>query len=88
MNYIRRIKKWQNLGYEVILYFLKLPNEEMAVDRVKLRVSEGGHNIPDLVIKRRFKKGWINFLSHYKNTVDAWVVFDNSGEIPTLLDES
>ncbi len=60
----------------------------MAVQRVKLRVSEGGHNIPERVIKRRFKKGWDNFLSHYKNTVDAWVVFDNSGEIPILLEES
>ncbi|MCU7836868.1 MAG: hypothetical protein KZQ83_16655 [gamma proteobacterium symbiont of Taylorina sp.] len=60
----------------------------MAVDRVKLRVSEGGHNIPELVIKRRFKKGWKNFSSHYKKSVDAWVVFDNSGEIPILLDES
>jgi predicted ABC-type ATPase len=60
----------------------------MAVERVKLRVLEGGHNIPKFVIERRFKKGWENFLSHYRNTVDAWVVFDNSGEIPILLDES
>ncbi len=88
LNYVRRIRNWQNLGYEVILYFLKLPNEKMAVDRVKLRVLEGGHNIPELVIKRRFKKGWKNFSSHYKKSVDAWVVFDNSGEIPILLDES
>ena len=88
LNYIRRIRTWQNLGYKVILYFLKLPNEEMAVDRVKLRVSEGGHDIPDVVIKRRFTKGWGNFLSHYKNTVDTWVIFDNSGEVPILLDES
>ena len=88
LNYIRRISNWQNSGYEVILYFLKLPNKEMAVDRVKLRVSEGGHNIPELVINRRFKKGWDNFLCHYKKAVDAWVVFDNSGEIPILLDES
>ena len=88
LNYIRRIRAWQNLGYKVILYFLKLPNEEMAVNRVKLRVSEGGHDIPDVVIKRRFTKGWGNFLSHYKKTVDTWVVFDNSGEVPILLDES
>jgi predicted ABC-type ATPase len=51
-------------------------------------VSEGGHNIPKPVITRRFKKGWGNFLAHYKNMVDAWVVFDNSGEVPVILDES
>jgi len=88
LNYLRRIKHWQDLGYEVILYFLKLPDEAMAVNRVKLRVSEGGHNIPEPVIKRRYRKGWDNFLLHYKDAVDAWVVFDNSGKIPIILDES
>ncbi|RKZ37726.1 MAG: Zeta toxin family protein [Gammaproteobacteria bacterium] len=88
LNYVRRIKRWQNQGYEVILFFLKLSNEEMAINRVKLRVSEGGHNIPKEVIKRRFNKGWYNFQNHYKYCVDAWVIFDNSGESPILLKES
>lgn len=88
LNYVRRIKRWQAQGYEVILFFLKLPNEEMAINRVKLRVSEGGHSVPEEVIKRRFNKGWHNFQNHYKNSVDAWVVFDNSGEFPILLEES
>jgi predicted ABC-type ATPase len=88
LNYIRRIEKWKKLGYEIILYFLKLPNEEMAVHRVKLRVAEGGHNVPENVIKRRYKKGWYNFQNYYKHSVDAWVVFDNSGEVPLILEES
>ncbi len=88
LNYIRRIEMWRKVGYEVILYFLKLPNEEMAVHRVKLRVSEGGHNVPEEVIKRRYRKGWGNFEDHYKYVVDAWVVFDNSGEVPVVLEES
>ncbi len=88
LNYIRRIEKWKKLGYEIILYFLKLPNEEMAVQRVKLRVAEGGHNVPENVIKRRYKKGWYNFQNYYKHSVNAWVVFDNSGEVPLILEES
>ncbi len=88
LNYIRRIKIWKNQGYEVVLFFLTLPNEEMAVRRVKLRVAEGGHNIPENVIKRRYQKGWHNFQNHYKHLVDAYVIFDNSGEIPIVLDES
>lgn len=71
LNYIRRIRCWQSVGYEVVLYFLKLPNDALTIDRVKLRVSEGGHYIPEIVIKRRFKKGWENFLSHYKKIVDS-----------------
>jgi len=88
LNYIPRIKTWKKLGYEVILYFLKLPDEAMAIHRVKLRVAEGGHNIPEKVIKRRYKKGWYNFQHYYKNIVDAWVVFDNSGEELLILEES
>ena len=88
MNYIHRIKFWQKQGYEVILFFLKLPSEEMAINRVRLRVSEGGHHVPEKVIKRRYHKGWLNFQKQYQHLVDSWVIFDNSGEIPIILDES
>jgi len=88
LNYIRRIKTWRALGYETILYFLKLPSEEMAIHRVKLRVAEGGHNVPEDVIRRRYHKGWNNFHNVYKHCVDAWVIFDNSGETPIVLEES
>jgi predicted ABC-type ATPase len=72
----------------VILFFLKLPSKEMAIQRVKLRVSEGGHNIPTETIKRRFVKGWNNFNNVYKDLVDAWVVFDNSTEQPLIIEQS
>jgi len=87
LNYIESIKKWKKIGYEVILYFLSLPNEEMAVKRVQLRVTQGGHNVPEDVIKRRYHRGWINFQNHYKEVVDAWVIFDNSGNVPLVLKE-
>lgn len=87
-NYIRRIQEWQQAGYEVILYFLKLPSEEMAIERVRLRVAEGGHHVADNVIRRRYVKGLENLEMHYKKIVDAWVVFDNSGNIPIVLEES
>jgi predicted ABC-type ATPase len=65
-----------------------LGSETMAVHRVKLRVAEGGHNVPENVIKRRYHKGWHNFHNYYKHCVDAYVVFDNSGAIPILLEVS
>ena len=57
---IDRIKKWKQIGYEVILYFLKLPNEKMAIKRVQLRVDQGGHNVPKDVIIRRYPRGGKN----------------------------
>lgn len=88
LTYIHRIKEWQAVGYEVILYFLKLPDIQMSIERVRLRVAEGGHNVPEDVIKRRYQKGWQNLNAHYKKIVDVWVVFDNSGAIPLVLEES
>ena len=87
LNYIDRIKNWKKAGYEIILYFLKLPNEKMAIKRVETRVSEGGHSVPENVIIRRYHRGWENFQKHYKHIVDDWVVFDNSGDIPMILEE-
>jgi len=88
LNYIDHIKKWKQTGYEVILYFLKLPSEEMAIKRVQLRVAEGGHNVPEDVIIRRYHRGWENFQKYYKHLVDVWVIFDNSGDIPLVLEEN
>lgn len=87
LNYVEQIKKWKKIGYEVILYYLSLPSEEMAVQRVQLRISQGGHNVPVDVVKRRYHRGWKNFLNHYKELVDTWVIFDNSGNIPKVLKE-
>jgi predicted ABC-type ATPase len=53
-SYLNLVKRAQLLGYEVVLYFFYLPSAEMAKERVKLRVSEGGHNIPADVIERRY----------------------------------
>ena len=85
-NYLNRIKKWREAGYEVILYYLKLHNEKIAIERVSLRVSEGGHNISEKIIRRRYQKGLRN-LPLYQEVVNSWVVFDNSGETPFILKE-
>ena len=86
-NYSRLIPEWQNKGYMVKLYFLKLPDPEFALARVMQRVREGGHNVPEDVVRRRFKTGWNNFETLYKNLVDEWVLVDNAGEWPILIDE-
>ncbi|MDB5207086.1 MAG: zeta toxin [Flavisolibacter sp.] len=60
-SYLNLVKQAQLLGYDVVLYFFYLPSAEMAKERVKLRVSKGGHNIPPGVIERRYEAGLKNF---------------------------
>lgn len=85
-GYRDKIQRWRSLGYEVVLYYFKLESVEIAIDRVKQRVSEGGHNIPETDIRRRFDRSWNNFREIYMQIVDAWVIFDTSGEEPKLLE--
>ena len=86
-SYARRIPRWRADGYRVKLFFLRLPTPEAAIARVAQRVSEGGHDVPEPLIRRRFHTGWRNLEHVYRDLVDAWAVFDNSGDVPMLVAE-
>ena len=86
-GHARRIPRWRAQGYRVKLFFLRLPTAEAAIGRVAQRVSEGGHDVPEPVIRRRFDAGWRNFEQIYRDLVDAWAIFDNSGDAPQLVAE-
>lgn len=85
-SYARMIPVWQGKGFAVRLIFLSLENVEMAIARVAERVAQGGHCIPEDVIRRRFVAGLANFKNVYKNIVDTWALYDNSGASPVLVD--
>ena len=86
--YLRHIARWQAAGYSVKLVFLKLASADEAMARVRLRVQQGGHHIPEDVIRRRFDAGLKNFTQFYAPMADAWALYDNSGSTPVLLDWS
>ncbi|MBT3785594.1 Zeta toxin family protein [bacterium] len=86
LNYTRHIPRWQELGYFVRLYFLSLSSVDIAITRVSERVRKGGHNIPADVIERRFKSGQKNFNSSYKGLVNEWILFENNGSVPAILE--
>jgi predicted ABC-type ATPase len=85
---VRHIRCWQAAGYRVELIFLRLARAEEALARVAQRVRQGGHHIAEPVIRRRFLAGLENFERHYAPLVDAWALYDNAGEVPTLLNWS
>ena len=73
-------------GYRVVLHFLSLPTVELAKERVRQRVKQGGHHIPADVIERRFQRGHAN-LERYKPIADDWKVWDTAFGNPELIDE-
>jgi predicted ABC-type ATPase len=84
-GYLRQIDRWQAAGYKVKLVFLQLASPEEAIARVAQRVRQGGHDIPEDVIRRRFFAGRTNFERWYRPRVDSWALYDNSGAITKLL---
>lgn len=72
-SYSGKVRKAQELGYHVTLLFFWLPSQRLAIERVE----EGGHDIPEHVIKRRFVRGIENLLNIYLNLCDETIVVDN-----------
>ena len=87
-TYLKKIAVWQAMGYQVKLWFLSLPSADVAVSRVALRVAQGGHNIPEDIIRRRFQAGLDNFHSFYSKVVNSWALYDIYHRPPRLIDWS
>jgi predicted ABC-type ATPase len=84
-SYATLLKELKKKGYELHLFFLWIPDPELAIERIKDRVREGGHNVPVEDVKRRFTRCMHNFFSLYEPLVDSWMLFDNSKAKPVLL---
>ncbi|OYT13472.1 MAG: zeta toxin [Bacteroidetes bacterium 4572_114] len=79
-SYVNLIQQAHDKGYFVTLLFFWLNTPDLAVKRVKTRVQEGGHDIPENIIRRRYDSGLRNFFQLYIPISDNWLLIDNSGE--------
>lgn len=84
--YARLIPIWRAAGYHVKLIFLSLPSEKLALSRVATRVAQGGHAVPDEVVRRRFDAGLRQFNEVYRPLVNSWLLLDNSGQRPVVIE--
>ena len=86
-SYVNTVKEAQENGYNVTLIYFWLNSVDLAKERVKVRVTEGGHNIPTEVIERRYKLGLENLFKLFIPIVDSWIIFDNSSNDSNLISE-
>src|SRR5690554_2308 len=86
-SYVLFIEKAKQLGYQVTCLFFWLESEELAISRVETRVKEGGHHIPEEVIRRRYEKGLSNFFRLFLPKVDNWLFVNNSGDTYEIVAE-
>jgi predicted ABC-type ATPase len=86
LSYVKRVSEWKRKGYSIEIAYLRLASSRLALSRVAARVRQGGHDVPAADVVRRFKRGWINFLSVYRPLADGWTVYENSGLKPILIE--
>jgi predicted ABC-type ATPase len=84
--YEKRLKRLKRLGYRIEIVFLRVASPQLALRRIAARVRQGGHDVPKADVVRRFDRGWGNFLTIYQPLADAWVIYENSGNIAREMD--
>src|SRR3989338_4456736 len=84
-SYISFLRKLKEKRYSINIFFLWIPNAELALLRIKDRVSSGGHDVPAIDLRRRFYRGMYNFLKYYRPLADTWMLFNNADVTPRLI---
>jgi len=85
VTYVSLLRGLKSQGYQIHLFFLWIPNVEIALARIADRVRRGGHNIPEKVVHRRFHKGLRNLFKLYRPLLDSLTIFENSGTVPRVI---
>lgn len=84
-TYVKLLQEMKKRRYLIHIFFLWISNVELALERIRLRVRNGGHPIPGDVVRRRFRRSLPNFLFTHRALADSWAIFDNSGDVPQMI---
>lgn len=84
-NIVRIIDKARKQNYKIILVYSFLQNCTICIERVKKRVENGGHNVPEEDIIRRYYKSVIKFWDEYRLIVDEWTMFYNGYDYAPVI---
>lgn len=77
-SYRGKLIEARKSGYTTTLLYFWLQSVDLARERVRSRVAEGGHNIDADIIERRYLRGIQNLFDIYLPIVDGAIIFDNS----------
>jgi len=80
------LHKAQRRGYRTYLYYVCTTNPLINCDRVAVRVGQGGHDVPEERIIKRYKKSLSQLLSAIRQSNRAYL-FDNSEKEHLLIAE-
>jgi predicted ABC-type ATPase len=76
--FLGAVERWRSTGYTIRIVYLWLRSAEAAINRVHERAMQGGHSVPDDVVRRRYERGMTNFAYRYREAADRWHFYDNT----------
>ena len=79
LGHIKTIKKAQSLGYSVVIAYVFVDSPQVCINRIKARVKNGGHHVPDTDVIRRYVRSRHNFINAYSKLADCWALYYNGG---------
>ena len=82
---LRLIRRLKDSGYRVHFFFLWISGVDLALSRIRDRVSEGGHDVPEIDARRRFDRSIRNFFTLYRPLADSWTLVENSAKEPSVI---
>jgi predicted ABC-type ATPase len=85
-THLGTVKLAASAGFDINLLYFILPSAEVCLARIARRVVEGGHDVPETDVRRRFARSIQNFTA-YCSMADRWMVLDNSRAAPTTAAE-
>lgn len=83
--HLKLLQDMRQQGYRLVLFFLWLRSAELALQRVAIRKSQGGHGVPELDVRRRFRMGISNLFHDYLAILDEWWIYDADCLPPELI---
>jgi predicted ABC-type ATPase len=83
--YVPLVQRVKKAGFQVHMFYLWIPDSELALLRIRDRVEGGGHDVPERDVRRRFSRSLKNFFALYRPLLDTLHCFDNSSDTPRLI---
>lgn len=93
-TFARLLKRAKKAGFEITILYLFIDSADTCINRVRARAEQGGHDVPEIDIRRRFVRSLQNFWHLYRPLADHWVLSYNSGTHPedfavgTMIEET
>jgi predicted ABC-type ATPase len=86
-THLRTVARAKAAGFRVHLLFFAVAQVETCLQRIARRVAEGGHDMPEVDVRRRFPRSVHNFTA-YAAACDLWRVFDGNASPRVVADGS